>query len=92
MSKVPLFKHDCDNCVFLGHVTDGQNIDGDAYICTSRYAPKEFAHIILFRYGDDGASYHSICPDSKVIEGLKKRPQLALAKAFALAEAKGLLT
>jgi hypothetical protein len=49
----PLYKHDCDRCIFLGN----EEVDGEAgldwYICPGD------APTLICRFGDDGPNYSS---------------------------------
>lgn len=51
----PRFTHDCDQCVFLGHVEDHGRTH-DAYYCSGG---KRDDPTLLARYGDDGPRYWS---------------------------------
>ena len=44
----PVFKHDCDECVFLGHV-----VEHDFYYCDKSITT------LVARYGNDGPDYTS---------------------------------
>jgi hypothetical protein len=45
----PKYIHDCDKCVFLGHL-----LDRDIYFCKKGNSPT-----IILRYGNDGPEYLS---------------------------------
>lgn len=92
-----IFKHDCDACVFLGRIADtqrGQIVHGDAYICTSPdpSIPKSLADTVIFRYGDDGPDYSSMCLTNGLVDQFGAHPDWALSKAYILAKEKGLTT
>ena len=46
-SETPVFKHDCDDCKFMGHV-----MNHDLYCCSNLGS-------IIMRYSSEGKDYHS---------------------------------
>lgn len=52
----PLYKHDCNKCIFLGSVFDVLNkVDADLYCCPMEVSGPS----ILVRYSSDGPDYWS---------------------------------
>jgi hypothetical protein len=54
MNNTPTFKHDCNNCVFLGGITAGGRL-ADLYYCDGEVARPT----VIARYSDDGPDYSS---------------------------------
>lgn len=84
---MPIHKHDCDQCIYLGRV-DTNNRSGDGYICPSeKYGPT-----ILFRYGQEGEySSYSIEELRDYRKIMKERPDWWFTLVFNLAIQKQLL-
>lgn len=80
---VPVYKHDCDACRFLGRVTF-ETFRGeetfDLYTCA-----KSGYRTFIYRYGDDAPDYSS-CPASCLPQG----PHPALYECVRRARAEGL--
>lgn len=60
--ETPKYRHDCDNCLFLGRLTahshgwkDHRIQDYDLYVC----ARNGVADTVSARYGDEGSEYMS---------------------------------
>jgi hypothetical protein len=72
---IPIFKHDCDGCTFLGH---NKQATKDLYYCPQRGFPT-----VIARFGNEGRDYMSgiAFKDSDV----------DIAYAVELAKEKGLL-
>lgn len=68
----PIFKHDCDVCVFLGH-RNGY----DTYACPQMGAPT-----IVCRYGDEGANYKSGLVSSTLDSDIRWGLSEALARGI----------
>lgn len=51
---MPLFQHDCDECISLGEHKVG-SVAADLYFCTQGGA----SDTVIARYGDDGPDYCS---------------------------------
>ncbi len=51
---MPLFQHDCDDCVSLGEHKIGE-VDADLYFCTQG----GIRDTVVARYSDDGPDYSS---------------------------------
>jgi hypothetical protein len=69
MSSKPVFKHDCDKCLFLDH-----SIGHDLYYC-EQYGMET----VVARYGNEGPEYTS------GLEFVHKIPSLAEARRLAIA-------
>ena len=54
MSKRPRYKHDCEECYFLGTILSN-NSDHDLYCCVKKGPFKT----VIARYGSDGPDYES---------------------------------
>jgi len=80
--SIPMFKHDCDACRFLGRVTF-ETFRGDEtfdlYTCT-----KQGYRTFIYRFGDEGPAYSS-CPESALPQG----PHPALFECVRRARAEG---
>jgi hypothetical protein len=87
----PEYEHDCENCVFLGHIVEkgpsGRRAQSyDLYYCTQ--AP--LIPTVIARYGDEGAEYSSGLEIAKALAEEEEDDPLV----FAMEEAqrRGLLT
>lgn len=76
--EAPLFKHDCNRCVYLGRLTSGATFD--LYFCMQSGG---MPTTVIARYGDEGPHYHS---GLTLVDSM---PTLAEAKRRA--QARGLL-
>ena len=54
MKDTPLYKHDCDNCTFLGWDIDQDGTKVDAYFCPQNGMPT-----IILRASSEGSDYSS---------------------------------
>jgi len=50
----PKFKHNCNNCIFLGNTIDKNNLKHDLYFCKSIYN-----YTVIARYGNKAQDYQS---------------------------------
>lgn len=53
---MPLYEHDCENCVFLGQTIGGGRIS-DLYFCPT----EPFEGSVIARFSSEGSDYES-CP------------------------------
>lgn len=51
---MPLFQHDCDDCISLGEHKIGE-VEADLYFCTQG----GIMNTVIARYSDDGPDYSS---------------------------------
>jgi len=65
---IPLFEHDCDVCIFLGHFFRSKEIMGikdikekffDLYVCSSERASDPYNESIIARYSSEEPDYSS---------------------------------
>lgn len=56
----PTFPHDCDECVFQGTVTDGDDI-ADVYTCTAKN--QDQVPVIVIRFGEEKDEWENHGPD-----------------------------
>jgi hypothetical protein len=52
----PLFKHDCDSCIYVKTAKDDFGTLADMYVC---------GNSVIFRYGDEPSNNRSVCFDEK---------------------------
>jgi hypothetical protein len=57
MKVKPIFKHDCDNCVYLGPFEPETNAVCDLYHCPP---PEEGVGSVIARWGDEPDQYLSV--------------------------------
>lgn len=79
-SQSPMFIHDCDRCIFLGHVkTKDQSYGGewDLWWCPKDSVPGAAnTSSVICRYGNEGHEYSSSLPPECFAE-----PELVIALA-----------
>lgn len=54
MNEKPIFKHECDKCIFLGGYTGNNGSYADLYYCLQLGIPT-----VIARYSDEGDDYVS---------------------------------
>jgi len=68
LEDAPIYKHDCENCVFLGNFI--LDLTYDLYVCA---AGKNISTVVA-RYSDDGSEYLSGLEVALLYEkGIQKR-------------------
>ena len=56
--NVPIYDHDCPQCVFCGHTSFRNHNVVDVYVCNPNQKDKNYMTIVL-RYSDDPGAYYS---------------------------------
>lgn len=70
----PLYTHDCDQCVFCGHMPFRERNIADVYICRRTKTRARVHTTVVVRYSDEGSEYTSL-----PIEIAERRPDYAEA-------------
>lgn len=84
----PRFKHDCDRCRFVGHLSiQDTGGTGDVYVCPS----ERIEPTILVRYSDDPPDYSSMALFDSARRMFEQYPESTLAQAYAMARRKKLI-
>lgn len=70
----PMYEHDCDTCIFLGHVVINKR-NADIYVCEDKDRPEWST--LVYRHSDEPSDYGSIM--ANIVSPLSIFASVALA-------------